>query len=1318
MVGVDLFQWARDSTAELQGEPAPSQHAASQGPDAVTHGPEAEAALLFPASAALAQAPPLAPCAAAAGPLLQLWSMQGQLLVDGACSASLQRALPRASPRASCAAVSPQQMHPLRVPFEADAGCEARAVVRAANVGSTALFYQWQRQEVVVSLQAGVPRAGAGRDGVRRFFCSDLSGVLLPGDVRDFVITFRSAAAGVFREGWELATTPHANGAPSLQVQLSGAAVAVDENSAARRQLQAELHERAARYGVQELVWDMVERVRTPPPPPEPEQVERLQRETFEAQNPGLIYGREVFAELEALALRVLQHHGLAEDDARWDACVGSLQELARYLPPATPPATPAPAPPPTPPAAAAPPRTAEGRSPRSQRAKESPRTSPRPQQSPPPAGDSAVDEPPAAAPAAPLPSAGWSLPSASVPLRAEPVLARVAHLRECARQRPPEASPLYALARECLLAVAEQVPVAADAARVAQGLEPVAWEAPAQPVEDTAERRERRERLLEMLQRMDAEEAAEEEETAGRGKSRGKGKPARAAVGSAGKGGSRTRRAAGGEQDKLAAYLQHFRMRLFGALGDAAEQFAGSSEDALRRTRAAELAARGMSLSDRVAAADVEVAGKVVLLRADLDVELASEAAGATVAEAGLPLVDACARSVRELLQRGARKVLLLAHRGMPPVCRPPAEAEEEEEEEEQQRRLQQLEQQAAAAGAESKVTARSSSASSSSSSAATGGAATRDAHADLAGVDDEVRARFTLRPVAEALETALEEPVAFVPDAVGPAALQLLQGLHRQEAARRRKAERKEAEARRAEAKSSADDDDDEAEAEEEDEEEEEEEGARVVLLENLRFHWEEMEEERLAQARAAEEVQRSAQAAWARQERDGRREARWERREAGETGVESDTEDDSDADSVFSDHARRRAQATRAARAAAWEARFRLPPAVARFRHALARLGDVVLVDAFEASAARASSTHGLAALLAAPPAPEAAAEPAERGVDATQADTTRALLALPAARQVAAGPQLRQHLHSLARVLEHPSPPVVALLGGSARAHKFQLLLALLEVAAEVVVTGEVGVALLHCLRGVPVGDSLERLDAQPLRQAAAAVEHKARRHGARLVLPVDLVACSERPSLRGQGGEDELLTAELQEVQAQPWAGVPAGWYALDVGPHTVALAKQAAERAGTCVFVGVAGAVESSEFQEGTLGLLQALRAARAAGAFVFAGTCRRRPRSLCAADVPRVCVCVLAQLGHTHRLGSRSWRERMPSRLSPAGMLPFDSCPAARCLAWQRCPASRTRCSWTKRVRVARTLLRAPREGSRSGSGTSARQTCRWRIS
>lgn len=216
-------------------------------------------------------------------------------------------------------------------------------------------------------------------------------------------------------------------------------------------------------------------------------------------------------------------------------------------------------------------------------------------------------------------------------------------------------------------------------------------------------------------------------------------------------------------------------------------------------------------------------------------------------------------------------------------------------------------------------------------------------------------------------------------------------------------------------------------------------------------------------------------------------------------------------------------------------------------------LASLGDVYVMDAFGAAHRAHASTEG----------------------------------AVREAAVACAGPLMEAELTAFAKVLDKPTRPLVAVIGGSKVSTKLGLLDNLLTKVDSLIVGGGIANTFLAAA-GCNVGASLYEPDLVP---EAKKIMENAMAQGKRLPLPVDVVTAKALES--GQ-------KATVHSVD-----DVPSDEMILDIGPKTVLLYEEILAGATTVVWNGPVGAFETDPFGAGTKALAEALANSKA---FVVVG--------------------------------------------------------------------------------------------------------------
>jgi phosphoglycerate kinase len=229
---------------------------------------------------------------------------------------------------------------------------------------------------------------------------------------------------------------------------------------------------------------------------------------------------------------------------------------------------------------------------------------------------------------------------------------------------------------------------------------------------------------------------------------------------------------------------------------------------------------------------------------------------------------------------------------------------------------------------------------------------------------------------------------------------------------------------------------------------------------------------------------------------------------------------------------------------------------PAAVAEFRASLSRLGDVYVNDAFGTAHRAHSSMVGV-------------------GLG-----------------EKAAGFLMEAELKAFAAVIASPRRPLLAILGGAKIADKIPLIRNLIEKADEIIIGGGMAFTFKKVLNGMEIGESL--FDPEGAKIVGELVA-KAKERGVSIVLPVDYV-CAERfdPNAPTRPADDST--------------GIPKGWMALDAGPKSIALYRQAIMRAKTIVWNGPSGVFEFEKFSASTRAMAEAIAEVTSQGATTVVG--------------------------------------------------------------------------------------------------------------
>lgn len=210
--------------------------------------------------------------------------------------------------------------------------------------------------------------------------------------------------------------------------------------------------------------------------------------------------------------------------------------------------------------------------------------------------------------------------------------------------------------------------------------------------------------------------------------------------------------------------------------------------------------------------------------------------------------------------------------------------------------------------------------------------------------------------------------------------------------------------------------------------------------------------------------------------------------------------------------------------------------------------AALADVFVMDAFGTAHRAQASTHGV----------------------------------IRHAKQAAGGPLLMAELDALAKALENPARPLLAIVAGSKVSTKLELLSSLVGKVDQLIVGGGIANTFIAAL-GHGVGKSLCEPD---LIDTAKKIMADAKARGADIPLPVDVVVA---PAFAADA------PATVKKID-----GVGADDMILDIGPETAQRYAALIAQAGTVVWNGPVGVFEFDAFGEGTKAMAKAIAASPA----------------------------------------------------------------------------------------------------------------------
>jgi phosphoglycerate kinase len=167
--------------------------------------------------------------------------------------------------------------------------------------------------------------------------------------------------------------------------------------------------------------------------------------------------------------------------------------------------------------------------------------------------------------------------------------------------------------------------------------------------------------------------------------------------------------------------------------------------------------------------------------------------------------------------------------------------------------------------------------------------------------------------------------------------------------------------------------------------------------------------------------------------------------------------------------------------------------------------------------------------------------------------------------------AAGFLLTKEVNFFSRVLDNPTRPFVAVVGGSKVSGKLEALTRLLDKVDKVIIGGGMAFTFLKA-QGYEIGNSLVEED---LLEEAQRIMLKARERNVKFYLPVDVVVAPEF--------NENTITKFL------PTQEIPKGWMGLDIGPASTRLFREALNDAQTIIWNGPMGVYEMDKFAKGSI---------------------------------------------------------------------------------------------------------------------------------
>lgn len=181
-------------------------------------------------------------------------------------------------------------------------------------------------------------------------------------------------------------------------------------------------------------------------------------------------------------------------------------------------------------------------------------------------------------------------------------------------------------------------------------------------------------------------------------------------------------------------------------------------------------------------------------------------------------------------------------------------------------------------------------------------------------------------------------------------------------------------------------------------------------------------------------------------------------------------------------------------------------------------------------------------------------------------------------------------MENEVKNIGKVLENPSRPFTAILGGAKISGKLEVINNLLDKVDNLIIGGGMMFTFIKALGG-NIGKSLVEDD---LIDVANETIEKAREKGVVLYLPKDAVAASAFAN-----------DADTRETNSYT---IPDDWMGLDIGPASCRQFSEIISESKTILWNGPMGVFEMSKFEKGTKAVAQAVAEATENGAFSLVG--------------------------------------------------------------------------------------------------------------
>ena len=181
-------------------------------------------------------------------------------------------------------------------------------------------------------------------------------------------------------------------------------------------------------------------------------------------------------------------------------------------------------------------------------------------------------------------------------------------------------------------------------------------------------------------------------------------------------------------------------------------------------------------------------------------------------------------------------------------------------------------------------------------------------------------------------------------------------------------------------------------------------------------------------------------------------------------------------------------------------------------------------------------------------------------------------------------------LENEITSLKKLMDDPTGPVTAIIGGAKVSSKISVIANMLDVVDNLIIGGGMAYTFIKN-NGGAIGDSIfEKDKLNDCSEIISLAEQK----NVNVFLPEDVVASNEF--------SNEGLKKAINIYN------IPKGWQGLDIGPLTISKFEKIVTESKTILWNGPMGVFEMPAFEQGTLAIAKSVAKATSNGAFSLIG--------------------------------------------------------------------------------------------------------------